>query len=45
LQTAGIFSAGRLVASDRIAPSERLLKFLASQEAVPVLRECGLEQP
>jgi len=45
LQTPGVFSAGRMAASDRIAPAERLLKFLASQEVVPVLRECGLEQP
>jgi molybdate transport system substrate-binding protein len=45
LQTPGVFSAGRMAASDRIAPAERLLKFLASQEVVPVLLECGLEQP
>jgi molybdate transport system substrate-binding protein len=38
-----VFSAGRLAASDNVAPSDRLLKFLTSPEAVPALRESGLE--
>lgn len=45
LQTAAMFSAGRLAATKRIEPSERLLRFLASPDVVPVLRESGLEQP
>ncbi|MFH1341328.1 MAG: substrate-binding domain-containing protein [Pseudomonadota bacterium] len=43
LQAPAVFSAGRLTASDNLAPSDRLLKFLASPEAAPVLRESGLE--
>ena len=43
LQSPAIFSAGRLAASNNVAPSDRLLKFLASPEAVPALRESGLE--
>ena len=43
LQNPAVFSAGRLAASDNVAPSERLLKFLASPEALPALRESGLE--
>jgi molybdate transport system substrate-binding protein len=43
LQTPAVFSAGRLAASGNVAPSDRLLKFLASPEAVPALRESGLE--
>jgi molybdate transport system substrate-binding protein len=43
LQTPAIFSAGRLAASKKIEPSDALLKFLASPEAAPVLRESGLE--
>jgi molybdate transport system substrate-binding protein len=43
LQTPAVFSAGRLVASTRIAQSEGLLKFLASPEVAPALRESGLE--
>jgi molybdate transport system substrate-binding protein len=43
LQTPAVFSAGRLVASTQIAQSDGLLKFLASPEAAPVLRESGLE--
>jgi molybdate transport system substrate-binding protein len=45
LQTAAIFSAGRMATTKRVAPSDRLLKYLASSEVVPVLRESGLEQP
>lgn len=43
LQTPAVFSAGRLAASDNVAASDRLLKFLASPEAAPALRESGLE--
>ena len=43
LQTPAVFSAGRLAASSNVAPSDRLLKFLASSEAAPALRESGLE--
>jgi molybdate transport system substrate-binding protein len=43
LQTPAVFSAGRLAASKRVEPSDRLLKYLASTEVAPVLRESGLE--
>jgi molybdate transport system substrate-binding protein len=43
LQIPAIFSAGRLAASARAAQSDALLKFLASPEVAPVLRESGLE--
>ena len=43
LQSPAVFSAGRLAASNNAAPSDRLLKFLASPEAAPALRESGLE--
>jgi molybdate transport system substrate-binding protein len=43
LQIPAIFSAGRLAASHRAAQSDALLKFLASSEVAPVLRESGLE--
>ena len=43
LQSPAVFSAGRLAASNNVAPSDRLLKFLASSEAAPALRESGLE--
>jgi molybdate transport system substrate-binding protein len=43
LQTPAVFSAGRLAASKRPEPSDRLLKYLASPEVAPVLRESGLE--
>jgi len=45
LQTPAVFSAGRMAASKRIEQSDRLLKYLASPEMLPVLRESGLEQP
>jgi molybdate transport system substrate-binding protein len=38
-----VFSAGRLAASPRVEHSEVLLKYLASPEVAPVLRESGLE--
>jgi len=43
LQNPAVFSAGRLAASTRVAPSDALLKYLASPEVVPVLRASGLE--
>ena len=43
LQTPAVFSAGRMAASDRAALSDRLLRYLASSEVSPVLRESGLE--
>jgi molybdate transport system substrate-binding protein len=43
LQTAAVFSAGRLAASMRVAQSDALLKYLASPEVAPVLRASGLE--
>jgi molybdate transport system substrate-binding protein len=43
LQSPAVFSAGRLAASKKVDPSDRLLKFLASPEATPALRESGLE--
>ena len=38
-----VFSAGRLAASPRARQSDVLLKYLASPEVAPVLRESGLE--
>ena len=43
LQTPAVFSAGRMAASAKAAQADRLLKFLASPEVAPVLRESGLE--
>jgi molybdate transport system substrate-binding protein len=43
LQTPAVFSAGRLAASKKVDQSDRLLKFLASAEVAPALRESGLE--
>ncbi len=43
LQTPAVFSAGRLASSPRPVPSDALLKYLASPEVDPVLRESGLE--
>ena len=42
LQTPAVFSAGRLTASKQAAASDALLKYLASPEVAPVLRESGL---
>lgn len=38
-----VFSAGRLAVSPRVRQSAALLKFLASPEVAPALRESGLE--
>ncbi|HVX75831.1 MAG TPA: substrate-binding domain-containing protein [Bradyrhizobium sp.] len=43
LQTPGMFSGGRVTASDRAALAEALLKYLASPAVAPVLRQSGLE--
>ena len=43
LQTPAVFSASRLTASKKVDQSDRLLKFLASAEVAPALRESGLE--
>ncbi len=43
LQAPAVFSAGRLAESKKVEQCERLLKFIASAEAAPALRESGLE--
>lgn len=43
LQTPAVFSAGRMAASVKAAQADRLLRFLASSEVAPDLRESGLE--
>jgi molybdate transport system substrate-binding protein len=43
LQIPAVFSAGRMTASVRVATADALLKYLASPEVAPVLRESGLE--
>jgi len=43
LQTPAVFSAGRMTASKRAVQADTLLKYLASPEVAPVLRESGLE--
>ena len=43
LQTAAVFTAGRMASSARAAEADALLKYLASPEVAPVLRETGLE--
>ena len=43
LQIPAVFSAGRMAGSGKAALSDRLLRFLASSEVAPVLRESGLE--
>lgn len=43
LQSPAVFSAGRLAASSRVVQSDGLLTFLTSSQAVPALRESGLE--
>jgi molybdate transport system substrate-binding protein len=44
LQTPAVFSAGRMTASPRPAQSDRLLRYLASPEVAPALRESGLDR-
>jgi molybdate transport system substrate-binding protein len=43
LQTAAVISAGRWAASAKPVQADALLKYLASPEVAPVLRESGLE--
>ena len=43
LQTAAVFSAGRMAATTKAAQADHLLKFLASPDVAPVLRDTGLE--
>jgi molybdate transport system substrate-binding protein len=43
LQIPAVFSAGRMVASQKSDQSGRLLRFLGSAEVAPVLRDAGLE--
>jgi molybdate transport system substrate-binding protein len=43
LQTPAVFSAGRMVASGNAKLADRLLRYLASREVAPVLRESWLE--
>ena len=43
LQTPAVFSAGRMVEAKQAAAADRLLRYLASPEVVPVLRQSGLE--
>ncbi|MBO4225055.1 substrate-binding domain-containing protein [Bradyrhizobium neotropicale] len=43
LQTPAVFSAGRMTASEKVEQAGRLLRYLASDEVAPVLRESGLE--
>jgi molybdate transport system substrate-binding protein len=43
LQTPAVFSAGRMMTSNKIDQSNRLLTYLASPKVAPVLRETGLE--
>jgi molybdate transport system substrate-binding protein len=43
LQTPAVFSAGRMTGSEMAGQADRLLRYLASAEVAPVLRESGLE--
>jgi molybdate transport system substrate-binding protein len=43
LQTPAVFSAGRMTGSKKKEQADRLLRYLASAEVAPVLREEGLE--
>ena len=43
LQTAAIFTGGRMASSENADQANALLNYLASSEVVPVLRESGLE--
>ena len=43
LQIPAVFSAGRIAASAEVEQAGRLLRYLASGEVAPVLRDCGLE--
>ncbi|RXG89416.1 substrate-binding domain-containing protein [Bradyrhizobium zhanjiangense] len=43
LQTPAVFSAGRMANATHAEAADRLLRYLASPEVVPVLRQSGLE--
>ena len=43
LQTPAVFSAGRMANAKQADAADRLLRYLASAEVVPVLRQSGLE--
>jgi molybdate transport system substrate-binding protein len=43
LQTPALFSAGRMTTAKHAAAADRLLRYLASGEVAPVLRQSGLE--
>jgi molybdate transport system substrate-binding protein len=43
LQTAAIFTGGRMASSENASQADALLAYLASSEVAPVLRESGLE--
>jgi len=43
LQTPAVFSAGRMANAKQADAADRLLRYLASPEVVPVLRQSGLE--
>ncbi|MGY3421760.1 molybdate transport system substrate-binding protein [Bradyrhizobium sp. F1.13.4] len=43
LQTPAVFSAGRMTSAEHADAADRLLRYLASPEVVPVLRQSGLE--
>ena len=43
LQTPAVFSAGRMANAKHAEAADRLLRYLASSEVVPVLRQSGLE--
>jgi molybdate transport system substrate-binding protein len=43
LQTAAVFTAGRMASSAKGAEADTLLEYLASPEVAPVLRQSGLE--
>lgn len=43
LQTPAVFSAGRMSASQKAGEADRLLRYLASPDVAPALRESGLE--
>lgn len=43
LQTPAVFSAGRMANAIQANAADRLLRYLASSEVVPVLRQSGLE--
>ena len=43
LQTPAVFTAGRMASSQKVAQVDAILRYLASPEVAPVLRESGLE--